>query len=323
MKSITTVIALTACLAGCVVEPGSGTTDDTVPLELTRTLDAHRYLSFETSRTNAIRFGLTCDEADCRAGLMVEISGWLAEGGDGGVGDGGVGDGGLGDGGDAGTGDGSVGDLACIAADFELSMEIDGETVGQRGLLRACDSSHLLMGFGPFPSGTPITLRLHNRDDLSAAGLRSVTVKVIGVVADHGAIATNEVKGSCLDQPELLCDGACTDLETDARNCGTCGLACAEGDLCSSGACVSGDYICYEEGNPLRNILDPCPGRLACPPVGGFCRFGVCDDDAACGPGGACRDDGTCEAIDHGPCSSTSGCDPDDECRDGFCMPIA
>src|SRR5262249_28234463 len=36
---------------------------------------------------------------------------------------------------------------------------------------------------------------------------------------------------------QVLCQGACVNLATDAGNCGTCASACAAGQVCQSGAC--------------------------------------------------------------------------------------
>ncbi len=34
------------------------------------------------------------------------------------------------------------------------------------------------------------------------------------------------------------CDGECTNLQNDPRNCGACGTACPDGTYCTAGACV-------------------------------------------------------------------------------------
>jgi hypothetical protein len=35
----------------------------------------------------------------------------------------------------------------------------------------------------------------------------------------------------------VSCAGTCSDLSTDAANCGTCGTTCAAGQGCVSGKC--------------------------------------------------------------------------------------
>lgn len=53
--------------------------------------------------------------------------------------------------------------------------------------------------------------------------------------------------GACTCKPENSCSGACVDLSTDPKNCGTCGITCVAGGACTSGkcACPSG-MICGE-----------------------------------------------------------------------------
>jgi hypothetical protein len=46
---------------------------------------------------------------------------------------------------------------------------------------------------------------------------------------------------SCRVAGETFCTGTgCTNLQTDANNCGTCGQACASGQACSMGVCCTG-----------------------------------------------------------------------------------
>ncbi len=37
---------------------------------------------------------------------------------------------------------------------------------------------------------------------------------------------------------DVMCSGACTDLQTSRTHCGMCGRACATGEVCTAGACV-------------------------------------------------------------------------------------
>ncbi|MCA9610442.1 MAG: hypothetical protein KC619_32825, partial [Myxococcales bacterium] len=36
---------------------------------------------------------------------------------------------------------------------------------------------------------------------------------------------------------ETDCDGTCVNTDSDARNCGGCGMACGAGEVCAAGAC--------------------------------------------------------------------------------------
>jgi hypothetical protein len=52
--------------------------------------------------------------------------------------------------------------------------------------------------------------------------------------------------------PSQNCNGVCTNVTTDASNCGTCGHACATGQSCSNGTCTGG------------TTLTGCLGYLQC-----------------------------------------------------------
>ncbi len=45
-------------------------------------------------------------------------------------------------------------------------------------------------------------------------------------------------QGHCCGVGTEYCNGACTDVLTDAKNCGGCGVTCGQGESCSNGACV-------------------------------------------------------------------------------------
>lgn len=42
----------------------------------------------------------------------------------------------------------------------------------------------------------------------------------------------------CCVEGTTYCDGECVDLQTDARHCGMCGNACAQGVVCDTGICI-------------------------------------------------------------------------------------
>jgi hypothetical protein len=37
-----------------------------------------------------------------------------------------------------------------------------------------------------------------------------------------------------------ICPTGCVDLDSDEQNCGSCGMACDEFDVCTNGICVPG-----------------------------------------------------------------------------------
>ena len=47
--------------------------------------------------------------------------------------------------------------------------------------------------------------------------------------------------GTC-DAALVPCGGTCTDLSTDAKNCGACGLVCGYG-RCDTGVCAHGPTV--------------------------------------------------------------------------------
>ncbi len=59
---------------------------------------------------------------------------------------------------------------------------------------------------------------------------------------------------SCLGEIGAVCNGVCVDLADNPANCGACGVACANGQTCVSGACqcASGWTLC---GDTCRNLL--------------------------------------------------------------------
>jgi hypothetical protein len=56
---------------------------------------------------------------------------------------------------------------------------------------------------------------------------------------DEGDVSTpGAVCIPACDSSQTCCARQCLDLETDARNCGKCGNACASGSACVKGACT-------------------------------------------------------------------------------------
>ncbi len=101
-------------------------------------------------------------------------------------------------------------------------------------------------------------------------------------------------------------DGACANLETDARNCGTCGNACGSNELCEGGACVCNESrtdadVCAAQGAECGTVDDVCGDPVNCPTCG---TDQVCDES-----------DNTCVE-----CVSDSDCSSDKVCGDGTCV---
>lgn len=87
----------------------------------------------------------------------------------------------------------------------------------------------------------------------------------------------------CICAPgKVTCDRSCVDVETDAKNCGACGEACAASQICVAGECVgSGGPPCTSDARCDDGRY--CNGAERC--IEGFCRLGrdvICNDGVAC-----------------------------------------
>jgi hypothetical protein len=84
------------------------------------------------------------------------------------------------------------------------------------------------------------------------------------------------------------CDGECVDISGDNLHCGACGNACAGGESCVEGECISGNcslscapgnVCCNDSG--VEQCVDPQTDVANCGACGNACPGGVCED-AAC-----------------------------------------
>lgn len=122
------------------------------------------------------------------------------------------------------------------------------------------------------------------------------------------------------------CGGSCTSTDTDAENCGDCGVACDPGDVCDEGACAS----------PCPGMLTRCGGEcvdtltsvLHCGGCNAPCDEGeVCNGPDLCGLDcevgltdcgtGVCVDT-TVDAAHCGACNDP--CDIDQACEGSVCV---
>jgi hypothetical protein len=120
---------------------------------------------------------------------------------------------------------------------------------------------------------------------------------------------------------QASCDGACVNLQTDARHCGRCGIVCEDGTVCADGACScpTGRSACG--GVCVDLTSDPmncgacavvCEGEEVCSEA--TCADSCTDDLTQCGQ--SCVD--LTSNADHcGLCSNR--CGPEFVCDDGAC----
>lgn len=88
---------------------------------------------------------------------------------------------------------------------------------------------------------------------------------------------------------QLGCGGACTNVQTDSKNCGMCGKSCLTGQQCMAGKCVCTDMtktLCMtmagEECIDLKRDSKHCSMcGMACPLAGDICDNGTCKADCS------------------------------------------
>lgn len=94
-----------------------------------------------------------------------------------------------------------------------------------------------------------------------------------------GSVPFARATGSVLacNVGETNCNGTCADLQTDAANCGTCGLACGAGESCVLGTCDSctpQTFYRDDDGDTWGKCEDSIQ---ACAPTGAYTAV-QCDD---------------------------------------------
>ena len=115
------------------------------------------------------------------------------------------------------------------------------------------------------------------------------------------------------------CAGGCTDVTSDARNCGACGNACSDGQACTNGACscTAGLTACG------TTCTDPQTDATNCGACGNACAAGAICTDGVCGcPTGKSDCSGSCadlqnDAANCGTCGNA--CPNGDGCVNGSC----
>ena len=135
---------------------------------------------------------------------------------------------------------------------------------------------------------------------------------------------TNRVDGSC-DTGLNACGSDCYDLQRDAEHCGSCSVACINGQVCMNGSCTDRDKACgdsalsYCEGRCVNFASDPdhcgdcktvCASNETCKE--GSCEFGCAQGFELCD--NVCYDIakdsqhcGDCETKCHGSMFCNSG----------------
>ncbi|MDB4928359.1 MAG: Tryptophan synthase alpha chain, partial [Myxococcaceae bacterium] len=117
-------------------------------------------------------------------------------------------------------------------------------------------------------------------------------VSVVGGPADAGV--TDMGPPACATG-QVRCGGTCVDTATDRANCGACGTACGQAQLCTAGACAlscpTGQSACGTTCANLRTDLQNCGACDRRCAAGQVCSDGACTatcaaDLATCAAGG-------------------------------------
>jgi hypothetical protein len=219
-----------------------------------------------------------------------------------------------------------------------LARDLAAGEISRRSALRRLAGGALAVGLAALPGAEAVA---------SAGGKRCPKSRRCGDRCCPKNASCKKGKCKC-EAGYAKCGKKCVDLDTSVKNCGACGNACADGQVCTSGVChgtecsVASD--CPEDGNcgtkscnngtceytPNPNVGGPCisggeQGTAVCNGQTGevtcatFCSDPsndgkVCDDQNACTTNNVCSG---------GACSGTPViCSAQDECHDvGSCNP--
>lgn len=178
-----------------------------------------------------------------------------------------------------------------------------------------------------------------NRRSLSVFALAAA---VFGTVLIPACDGSNALVGGECRVPYQACGTTCVDLDSDPRNCGTCGNVCAGGAVCRGKICVSGvDGSVLADGGDAS--VDGASGDATVDAEGGTPEAGPTEDTGAADSGSVdacappyttadhCGDcftvcqapDSTCREITFGNYACRPPCDaPTEECN-GQCLDLS
>ena len=147
---------------------------------------------------------------------------------------------------------------------------------------------------------------------------------MLGACAEDSA-PPDDCSGTATD-----CAGVCVDAQTDVNNCGGCGVACASGESCSAGVCVTSDPGCDSGQTECGDsCVDTNTDGAHCGGCNNACLAGQTCDGGTCTGGEECSGEG--EQVCGGECVNTTNdgshcggcnnsCGDDASCSDGACV---
>ncbi|MGQ0504145.1 MAG: hypothetical protein ACT4TC_02400, partial [Myxococcaceae bacterium] len=120
----------------------------------------------------------------------------------------------------------------------------------------------------------------------------AVVTHAVAMLSAAVVVSTLSVAGCGPTCPENqdVCDGQCTILTIDHQNCGSCGKACADGEICNAGQCAvtcqAPQKNCDGQCKDVRNDSQNCGACGTACGTGFICGNGVCSLNC---PGGSTK----------------------------------
>jgi len=111
------------------------------------------------------------------------------------------------------------------------------------------------------------------------AGMTGVALAMVSSTGCSSGTSNNpDATAPCTSS--TLCSGVCVDTQTDNANCGVCGTACTNGEVCSQGKCATtcggGTALCGSTCVDTKNDPQHCGGCNTTCTTGEVCTNGAC-----------------------------------------------
>ena len=134
------------------------------------------------------------------------------------------------------------------------------------------------------------------------------------------ASCQGKVEGQSCTPGQMMCGGGCKTVATDAENCGTCGNACAAGQVCQAGQCACSAGLLACGGTCVASNAMHCGSCTTMCSGTQVCSGGTCGD--SCPTGQMQCSDGACVAPNGGDamhCGGCNACPAGATCNAGVC----